>query len=404
MAKRILLQNGCSMSTPSISPKNWKTGGIQLLKKDWRVQYYFFDPQFEKKHPYGKLIIVKGMNSYKTIPERREAAKVILQNEIDNIRAGYNPILKTYVVEREPGEGELHPDLYFIDAFFLALENFNYSYKHKRNMKGYLRRLEKAAIKLKLTNVTIDLLRRRQLKSLLDYLNLSDYSYNKYRSYLGSLFSELIEYECCETNLCRDIRKKKTITNKRETLTPTEFKAVSKHLKSNCYEFWRFSQIFMYSGARISELMRLQKKDVDLENQEYTAEIRKGGRVRFVQKVILKHVIPLWREVMDQTKPNEYLFSAGLVPGKEKIESEKIGKRWKRWVKDSNEIKDKKGKVMNITADFYSMKHTQLDSLPIEVAQILASHTTTQTTSIYQVNKEKREREILKKLEVKHVA
>lgn len=401
MAKRILLQNGCSMSTPSVYPKDWKTGGLQLLKKDWRVQYYFYDPQFEKKHPYGKLIVVKGMNSYKTVPERRAATKIILQDEIDKIREGYNPITKRYSIENLPEDGTLHPDLYFVDAFYLALKNFNYTQRHVRNVKGYLNRIKEAAIKLKMTDVTIDQLRRRQLKSLLDYLNLPEYSYNKYRAYLSALFSELIEYECCETNLCRDIRKKKTITKKREILSPTEFKAVSKHLKSNCYEFWRFSQIFMYSGARISELMRLKKEDVDLGNQEYTAEIRKGGRIRFVQKVILKQIAPMWREVLESAKPGEYLFSSGLVPGEEKINPEKIGKRWKRWVKHSDEIKDENGNVLKISADFYAYKHAFLDSLPIETAKLLASHTTTETTSIYQVSREKRERDILKKLDVK---
>lgn len=388
------------MSTPSVYPKEWKTGGLQLLKKDWRVQYYFYDPQFEKKHPYGKLIVVKGMNSYKTVPERRAATKIILQDEIDKIREGYNPITKRYSIENLPEDGTLHPDLYFVDAFYLALKNFNYTQRHVRNVKGYLNRIKEAAIKLKMTDVTIDQLRRRQLKSLLDYLNLPEYSYNKYRAYLSALFSELIEYECCETNLCRDIRKKKTITKKREILSPTEFKAVSKHLKSNCYEFWRFSQIFMYSGARISELMRLKKEDVDIENQEYTVEIKKGGRSRQVQKVILLQAIPLWREIYDLAGKNDYLFSNSLVPGPKQITSEKIGKRWKRWVKDSDLIKDENGNKIKITADFYAYKHYMLDKLPAKLAQKIASHTTSQTTAIYRINQEKRDREILKKLDI----
>ena len=33
MADKILLPNGCSMSKPSVNPKNWDTGGKELLKK-----------------------------------------------------------------------------------------------------------------------------------------------------------------------------------------------------------------------------------------------------------------------------------------------------------------------------------------------------------------------------------
>ena len=39
-----------------------------------------------------------------------------------------------------------------------------------------------------------------------------------------------------------------------------------------------------------------------------------------------------------------------------------------------------------------------LDSLPPEVAQKIASHTSLKTTRIYQVNQDKRDREELKKL------
>lgn len=400
MANRILLKDGCSMSTPSVFPKNWKSGGQSLIKKDWRIQYYFYDPAFKDTPSFRKLVVVKGMNAYKTVSERREATKIILQNEIEHVKSGYNPITKKYAEPENIKDGELHPDLYFMDAFCMVLEKFDYTEKHKRNVKGYLNRLEKVAAKLKLTDITIDQLKRRQLKSLLEKLDLPEFTYNKYVSYLGSLFTELLEYECCETNLCRDIRRKKTTVGKRKTLTASEFDAVSNHLKGNCYEFWRFSQIFIYSGARISELIRLQAKDVDLINQEYTVEIKKGGKARFVQKVILQQVVPFWTEILARANPKDFLFSAGLVPGKEQITAEKIGKRWKRWVKDSTKIKNKNGKTVKITADFYAYKHYVLDRLPLETAKILASHSDTQTTAIYRVNQEKRDREMLKNINI----
>ncbi len=54
------LQNGCSCSELSVSPKNWKTGGASILKKEWFIQYYFHDPAFKDKYKHGYQARVKG--------------------------------------------------------------------------------------------------------------------------------------------------------------------------------------------------------------------------------------------------------------------------------------------------------------------------------------------------------
>ena len=33
MANKIILPNGCSMSTPSVNPKEWKLGGVKLPQR-----------------------------------------------------------------------------------------------------------------------------------------------------------------------------------------------------------------------------------------------------------------------------------------------------------------------------------------------------------------------------------
>ena len=54
------------MSNPSVYPKTWFSGGKNVLKDKWRIQYYFYDETNKRK-----LVIVKGMNSYKELAERR---------------------------------------------------------------------------------------------------------------------------------------------------------------------------------------------------------------------------------------------------------------------------------------------------------------------------------------------
>lgn len=393
MKNRIILPNGCSMSVPSVNPKNWKSRSKALLKKSWRIQYYFYPKEGKKK-----LVVVKGMNTISLIEGRQEITKGIIQDILEENKNGFNPITKKFVLEKYDKYTKLHPHLHFIIAFRIAITKVQCSEKYRKEMEWCVTRLEKQVDKLNLRYVVIGQFKRVQLKQLLEACDLPDNNFNKYLVFLSGIFSELLEYECCQRNLLRDIRKRKIIKKQREVLAPKDHKAVMTHLHANHYEFWRYAKIFLFSGARTSELFLLQAKDVDIKNQEYKILINKGNRPKEVIKVILKVVIPLWVELLKKAKPNDYLFAKGLKPGKESILPYQITKRWMRLVKKSNDIKDKNGIIIKVTADFYSLKHSLLDVLPEDVAMQMASHTNSKTTSLYRVNAEKRKRERLKKL------
>lgn len=394
---RIETINGCAHSEPSVFPRNWKESGAST-EIDWRIQYYFFDPQYAERWPNGKLCIVKGMNEVKGLAERRKITATLLDLAINDLREGWNPISKDYMLDQSIDYNSLNPDLPFIKAFRLANQKMACSENYRQEVGYVINRIEKAASKQKFTS-SIENLKRRELKALLQECKFTAKYFNHAKAYLSSLFNELVEDECCDTNLTRDIRKKKVVKEVRRILSPDQLEAVMNYLKVNYYEFWRYAQIFMHSGGRSSELLTVQTKDVDLDNQEYTVLIKKGKQYKRVVKVILAEVLPLWREVMYKAKDNDYLFSEGLEPGQKSIRFDQISKRWRRLVKKSDSIV-MNGRALKVSADFYTLKHSMLDSLPIEVAQKLASHTSSRTTAIYQVNKEKRDREELKRLRI----
>ncbi|WP_339697295.1 tyrosine-type recombinase/integrase [uncultured Marixanthomonas sp.] len=385
------------MSTPSVNPKNWKSGGAKLLKKNWQIQYYFY-PKNSKK---PKLVALKGMNHIKNLKGRRFLTENLIEDEIDNNKMGYNPIEKKYIHPADENT-DLHPYLDFISAFRLAVTKIQCSEKHRKQMGWCIDRLEKKVVRLRLQRVIISDLKRRQLKQLLEACNLPDNYYNKFLSFLSRIFGELVEYECCETNLVRDIRKRKITKTQRDILSSEDHKAIMKYLKANHYEFWRYARIFLFSGARTTELFRVQVKDVNIEKQEYHTTILKGNQPKEVTKVILQDVIPLWEEVIKGAKPDDYIFSRGLKHGKKSIRPYQITRRWLRLVKKSDKIKNLNGNTINVTADFYSLKHSFLDSLPLDVARQIASHTNSKTTELYRVNSEKRKREQLKNLNLEN--
>lgn len=155
--------------------------------------------------------------------------------------------------------------------------------------------------------------------------------------------------------------------------------------------------------------MQLQRKHVDLENQEYLVLIKKGDRKKWVKKIIIREALPYWKEIIDLCENDEdFLFSKGLVPGEIPINSKQISRRWKRHVKDSKKILDDKGEIIKVTEDFYSFKHLFLDILdemqftpiiPIAgKAQRMAGHTKESTTDIYTTKKNERKNNDLKRL------
>ncbi|WP_273084520.1 tyrosine-type recombinase/integrase [Capnocytophaga gingivalis] len=378
---------GCSYTELWVSPANWQKATKKDLDKDWYVQCIFFDPRYEKKYPKG-FPYRKKANKPQTIEERKALISFLLKNIPQQFNNGYNPITKKYMNLRDEG---LYPDLLFIEAFKRALEIKSGTKSHLYNIKRAIERLEKASEALGMQYIKIKDLRRVDLKIMLDYLQLPDKYYNKFVIYFSSLYRVLIEYECCESNITRDIYPKKTFKEPRLVLEKNELDKIRKHLEETHPEFYRYMMIFLYSGARNTELFRLQRKDVDLDKQEFVILLEKGGQYKRCTKVILSPALEHWKEVCEECQsPDDYLFSLNFVPSKKMGNTEIVTRFWKRNVKDK----------LGIEADFYALKHYMLDNLDSDTAMLLASHTNKNTTAIYQVNKAKKDREMLKQLKI----
>ena len=378
---------GCSYTEFWVSPANWQKATKKDLDKEWYVQCTFFDPRYEKKYPKG-FPYRKKANRPNTIEERKAMISFLLKNIPKQLNDGYNPIIKKYMHLQKEG---LYPDLHFIEAFRRALEIKTGTKSHLYNIKCAIDRLEKASEVLEMQNIKVKDLRRVDLKRMLDWLQLPDKYYNRFVIYFSSLYRELIEYECCEFNITRDIYPKKTFKEPRLVLKKNELDKVKEHLEEHYPDFYRYMMIFLYSGARNTELFRLQRKDVDLDKQEFVILLEKGGQYKRCTKVILSPALEYWREVCEECQsPDDYLFSLNFVPSKKMGHTEIVTRFWKRNVKDK----------LGVDADFYALKHYMLDNLDSDTAMLLASHTNKNTTAIYQVNKAKKEREMLKQLKI----
>jgi site-specific recombinase XerC len=388
------LSNNCSRTEVWASPDNWETTTAKsALKKNWYVQCDFYDPLHSKKYPKG-FPYRKKLNKFKTLEERRAAVKLLMV-EIPKLldQKGYNPITGKFMIEEAPEQIiALNPQMHFIKALTINYPLLSVSEGVKKEIKRIVKKIDQSAIDLNL-NIAICQLHSGHIRDLLDRLNLTPNEYNKYLTHLSIVLSDLVEKRMLFHNPIRDIKKKKTIKKMRETLEISHLQQIFKVLKSEHYTFYRYGMIFFHSGARTSELFRVQKKHVNLEKQEYKVTIMKGDSYKEVKKVILPNALPFWEEIISEcSNENDFLFTRNLQPSLTPIQPYQITKRWKRLVKDK----------LSVTADFYSLKHLFLDELDkvSVLAGPMASHTTNVTEKNYLFGREGRKNEALKKVRI----
>jgi integrase len=400
----IFLPLNCRCSTPTIIPKNWK----QLTQKDfdpkkiWRVHYRFYDPS----RPGSKQVNIKtGINEEKSLKARKQAAAEMLCIVTASLKTGYNPYYKK--IMRPAVAPGLDPGTPLMEALTQALGRLQIEEKTKKEMASILKVLSRAATYLGYTFLPVREVKRSTMKAILEQCyttgkKFSNNTYNHYRKYLRILFSELVECDTIEYNPITDLKKKPVVTVPRNTLSNQQRRFVNDLLQKRYPSFHRFTHIFFHSGARISELMRIRVKDVDLEGQRYRMEIKKGRTTRVLYRTIKNMALPLWMNLVEGGTPEDFIFSTGLRPGPRQLRPDQITKRWYRLIKKG---KHPDGRSYGITADFYSLKHSHttdvVDRMGAETAAEINGHTTTaMVLKIYDTRAQERRHALAKTVDI----
>lgn len=393
----------CECSEVWASPKNWKTiTGKKALTENWYVQCVFFDPVYKEKYPKG-FPYRKKLNKLKTLEERKAAIQLYLE-EIPKLflYKGYNPITKTFMIEpvqeHQNNLKELCAQTPFNIALELSLSDLKKADSTLEDLKYIISKVKTSSLQLRYNEIAISEITRKHIKLIIDNLektegHFSAHKFNKYRTYLSIIFSNLLEWEAVNSNIIRDIKKRVQVKNIREVLNKEDRIKVVNHLKRFHPEFHTFTQIFFHSGIRITELLSVKIEDVNIKEQKYKVLVKKGVNYEWKECVIKDVALPFWNKAVFGARKDDYIFSTGLVPGSKKLTYNAIRLRWKRNVKI----------MLNITADFYSLKHLNLDEttelLSLEDAARMANHKGTKmVSSVYAVGEKQRQFEKLKKV------
>jgi integrase len=401
----IQLLNGCYRGKFSVTPKNWDSNKASTAK-NWRIHFRFYDPSTASKE---KGISVRGMNSTHDLKGRQELTRTLMERMRELYdEEGFNPITGLFM--REAAPGEINEMTHFIPALEGALKMLKVVPAFKLTIESAIRKMKKAAEKLfdntlqrQYCDLRISQVRRKHLIYLLDQCRAdnpkhSDYTNNKYRSYLLMLFKRLLIVEAVDSNPAKDLPIEKYVSRKRELLTLSERMIIDTNLKTADYYYWRYVRIFFRSACRHTELLSLKNDKVNLESQEFTVLVKKGKNYREHTRVIPDDVIMFWREVLDETGAGEYLFSTAFKPGPKRIGNDNPTKRWGKLVKDKMGIQKDLNSLRNLNADILD------EQRGIQFAAAAHGHVDeSMMKKHYAVNNEKRLREELKGVRVDFV-
>ena len=410
---RITLPNGCQHTAFNVTPKNWKTKSAST-KAHWSITYRFIDPEYLDQYPNGFQVMVKNMNHTTNLSDRQAATADVLGKLEKVLRDGYNPITARFEQKVSAGSYIIAPTEPVCTALEAAAARLKVTKDSSDSIDLTIRRFREGAAATGLEREHIGTFGRRHILAVLDASEKKKgpwgaASFNKHRTNLSILWSELLEVEAVPANPVRDIKTRKGIKKIRETLTPEERSKINVFLFEHYPTFWRFLHIFFHSSARESEMMRLQGKHINLEKQEVKYLVLKGRQYTEKIQPIKDIAVPFWEMAMAECGPEDYVFAKGLQPGPVPIDAIQISKRWRAHVKGKKQSRStgKNASTMpkldiEVTADFYSLKHSNLDELSAlmsmaEAAKAAGHTSTAMVEQHYATGQKKREFEQIRK-------
>lgn len=338
------------------APKLYDFGGD--LSKAWYIGFRMNNPKnlLERK-PFQ----IRGYINYeKTAGARRQAAKEVLRTVKEALLAGWDPFLQSVedFLTSKPTEIPAE-SMGLIAAIKAAMKEKELSHSSRLNYDNHIKFAEEAARKVGLKTKPINEFTRADAKSLLKQIkkdrDWSNKAYNKALDILGSIFSEIEEWELIEYNPFHKIKRLPVAEPEpRRLFTPSERKIIKDHLIKNHITFYVYVMHIYHSGIRPKEVLGLQISDLNRDNKSYRVRPEnEKAKTRSFRDVPINEY--LWRliEKMDLWRfpSSYYIFSENFFPGARLLHRNTASRWWKEIVKEK----------LKIPADLYSLKHQGAD-------------------------------------------
>jgi integrase/recombinase XerD len=345
---------------PTLYPKNPTPADMD---KTWRVRFDFY---FNNKR--NMISRMWELNSIPSFKERLAESKIIVHELELRLKKGWNPVTNAYP-NKTAKELELEnlKNMSFSDALDFAFEKRkkNWSHKTKQDYTSVIRYfkivgysyLDKRIREFKKIDFKII------LEETIEMRKGSEQMYNKYREYLSSLVSELVEWDILETNCIRDIKTRQTLKKvAHRPPTPEQRELIISAVKERNYPYYRFLAVLYGCTIRPKEITKI-KIGYLLKDQgvfRLPAEITKNGKEADVP--IPNWVMDILCEMRPENYPDDYYLFSGkgnvFMPGANRMHSNTTTGNWHKIVK----LPVKKG-GLGLDVDQYSLKKLAGDDM-----------------------------------------
>lgn len=160
--------------------------------------------------------------------------------------------------------------------------------------------------------------------------NLSNTTWNNYLRFYNILWNWLVENQYCKMNVFETFKKKREERKKREIIpSDVHNKIVNYCIEKNPY-FEIVIHLIRASFIRPKEICNIQIKEIDLDKKVILIPAEKAkthnDRFAYLPDWLIDKFKSLYN--FDRYKPEDYLISTGLLPGKKLIDTRYVNKFW----------------------------------------------------------------------------
>lgn len=300
----------------------------------WYVYFYFRDPETGKmgRSPFK---FYKNINQENTVAGRRKAGNAWVKVIRQLLAGGFNPYDRDAL---DLEETDIRPTI--AQAFTRALENKKNALKPNTYL-GYWDYLNPflAWCKSKgIAELSIDRLTDRHIISYLNYLGrekpegrgLKPTSVSNAKGNLSAIMGKMKADRVVEVNFIKDLTVKKNKPLKNAPFTVGEIKKIRDYTLKNDLLLYNFIRFIFYSFMRNAEIVRIQKKHIDMANRTIAIPT-KTDKLAYIFMIdpMYKYLEGLQ---LENHGPNAFIFTPEGKPGSwEATEKSKVGFLAKRF-------------------------------------------------------------------------
>lgn len=252
---------------PEICPKNPKPAD---MKKSWRVRFRFFHDALSR---WVQISRKNDINQITNFKDRLAMAKALRDALCFKLGVqGWNPITDSYetlAINDLPTDLELLAlqSISFNDALDYAYQKKKQDWSHKtgQDYSSVIKYLQQGAKKIQLASRPIRDFKLPHFRMILDATrdlrSLSNIAYNKYRTYLSSLVTEMIQWDIVDLNLVHHVKTKEMIKTVAHRPPTDDERLILVHRIRECHrDYYRFISVIYGCTIRPKEITRLKIK------------------------------------------------------------------------------------------------------------------------------------------------